>query len=455
MMDTINHTELNSRRAFLRTAAAGAVLAAVPSVLQGREAPTVLAPGVRGANDRIRVAVLGVNGRGKSHIEEIMKLSSMQVEVVALCDPDREVLLSRAAEFEKKYGHKVAVEQDFRRLYDDRNIDAVTLATPNHWHALQTILACQAGKDVYVEKPATHNIYEGRKMTEAAFKYNRIVQNGVQLRSSVAIREAIGHLRDGLIGRVYMSRGLVYRWRPDIGDQGVSRIPEGLDYDLWCGPAPMRPFTRNLVHYNWHWHWDYGNGDVGNQGIHQTDLCLWGLGLEKLPERITSMGGKFLWDDCKEVPEIQTSVYHYPSEKKMIQFEVRNWCTNLEDGAGVGNIFYGDKGYMVIKGYDTYETYLGQSREKGPSRSEKGEQALHFQNWFEAIRARDMSLQNGPVQTAHLSSALAHLGNISYRVGQQLEFDPVAERFTGSCAQEANQMLSREYRAPYLLPSVI
>jgi predicted dehydrogenase len=402
------------------------------------------------------VAVIGVNGRGQNHIEEIMGLSGKSnVEVAVLCDPDMPLLQTRAAEFEKKYGKKVAIEQDFRKTLEDKTIHAVTVASPNHWHALMTVWACQAGKDVYVEKPATHNIHEGRKMIEAAYKYNRIVQHGVQLRSSVAIREAIQHLRDGLIGRVYMARGLVFRWRPDIGDQGITPVPPGLNYDLWCGPAPLSPFSRNLVHYNWHWHWNYGNGDVGNQGIHETDLCMWGLDVDSLPERITSMGGKFLWDDCKEVPEILTSVYHYPKEKKIIQFEVRNWCTNLEDGAGVGNIFYGDKGYLVVRGYDTYETFLGEKREKGPSRSERGELTLHFQNWIDAMRARDMSKQNGPVQTGHLASSLAHLGNISYRLGIQLDFDPVAERFIGSGENEANAMLSRDYRAPYLLPEVV
>jgi predicted dehydrogenase len=449
----------NSRRSFLKTAAAGAVLAAVTPVTFAGEAikkPVIIPGGAKGAHDRIRVAVLGVNGRGKTHIEEIMGLADKaKVEVAVLCDPDMDLLQVRAKEFETKYGKKVMIEQDFRKTYEDKTIDAVTIATPNHWHALQTIWACQAGKDVYVEKPATHNIYEGKKVIEAAYKYNRIVQHGVQLRSSVAIREAMQHLQEGLIGRVYMSRGLVYRWRPDIGDKGISQTPPGLNYDLWCGPAPMRPFSRNLVHYNWHWHWNYGNGDVGNQGIHETDLCMWGLGVKSLPERITSMGGKFLWDDCKEVPEIQTSIYHYPKEKKMIQFEVRNWCTNMEDGAGVGNIFYGDKGYMVVKGYDTYETYLGEKREKGPSRSEKGELTLHFQNWFDAIRARDMSIQNGPVQTGHLASSLAHLGNISYRLGRQLEFDSVAERFIGEGESEANSMLTRDYRAPYLLPEIV
>lgn len=310
----------NSRRSFIRSAAGKAAVAAIaPSAFAMAESTSSASSNSRilGANDRIRIAVLGINGRGKTHVEEIMDLASKSnVEVVALCDPDMNLLKVAAADFEKKYGKKVAIEQDFRKIYEDKNIDAVTLATPNHWHALQTIWACQAGKDVYVEKPATHNIHEGKKMIEAAYKYNRIVQHGVQLRSSVAIREAVKHLEEGLIGRVYMSRGLVYRRRPDIGNKGISPIPAGLNYDLWCGPAPMRPFSKNLVHYNWHWHWNYGNGDVGNQGIHETDLCMWGLGVDQLPERITSMGGKFLWDDCKEVPEVQTSIYHYPKQKR-------------------------------------------------------------------------------------------------------------------------------------------
>ncbi|MCB0687649.1 MAG: Gfo/Idh/MocA family oxidoreductase [Saprospiraceae bacterium] len=450
--------ERNSRRSFIKKASQSALLAAaVPATLkESNTMPTILPKNPSGANDRIRIAVFGLNGRGNSHVKEIMGLSDKaNVEVVTLCDPDMNILQEKAMDFEKSYKKKVVIEQDFRNTLDDDSIDAVTIASPNHWHALQTIWACQAGKDVYVEKPGTHNIYEGKKMIEAAYKYNRIVQHGVQLRSSVAIREAVQHLQEGLIGRVYMSRGLVFRWRPDIGDKGISQTPKGLNYDLWCGPAPLRPFSENLVHYNWHWHWDYGNGDVGNQGIHETDLCMWGLGVQSLPERITSMGGKFLWDDSKEVPEILTSVYHYPKEKKIIQFEVRNWCTNQEDGAGVGNIFYGDKGYMVVKGYGTYETYLGKDREKGPSRSEKGELTLHFQNWFDAIRARDMSLQHGPVQTCHLASSLAHLGNISYRLGLQLEFDPIGERFIGHGENEANAMLSREYRAPYMLPEVV
>ncbi len=403
---------------------------------------------IMGANDQMRVAVAGVNGRGKNHIDGYSKVPNCQV--VALVDVDLNVANEQQKRIKDTYKKDVQVYQDFRKALENKDIDCVSLATPNHWHALQTVWACQAGKHVYVEKPATHNVAEGRKIIEAAYKYNRIVQHGVQLRSSTAIREAVQLLRDGVIGNVYMARGLVYRWRPSVGYQGISAVPAGLDYDMWSGPAPMRPFSKDLVPYNWHWHWDYGNGDVGNQGIHETDLCLWGLGVDTLPEKITSMGGKFLWDDAKEVPEVQTSIYHYPSQKKIIQFEVRNWCTNLEDGAGVGNIFYGDKGYMVIRGYDTYDTYLGEKREKGPSGKAGGD---HFQNFIDSCRANDKSMQHGPVETAHLASALAHLGNIAYRVDAVLNFDPVAEKFIGN--EDANRMLTREYRAPYVMPAQV
>jgi predicted dehydrogenase len=431
-----------SRRSFLKTTGAVAAVSFA--------APFILPASAKGANDRINVAVIGVNGRGKGHIEDYMKLENVQV--LTLCDPDMVVLKQRQQEFKTAYDKKVKLEQDLRKVYEDKDIDAVSIATCNHWHALATIWACQAGKDVYVEKPGSHNIWEGRKMVEAATKYDRIVQHGVQLRSSVALREAVQHLRDGLIGDVYLARGLVFRWRGDIGNKGFEPVPEGLDYNLWLGPAQERPFTRNLVHYNWHWHWDFGNGDVGNQGIHETDMCMWGLDVG-LPSKITAMGGKFLFDDCKETPEVLSSSYLYPDQKKMIQFEVRHWNTNSEDGVKVGNIFYGRKGYMLIKGYSTYETYLnvGDGKyEPGPTRSEGGD---HFANFINAVRAHDKSLLNGPVETAHLSSALAHLGNISYRLGRTLEFDPTSERFVND--DEADVMLKRKYRAPFVVPEQI
>ena len=454
----------NSRRKFIRNAATGAFFAAVtPGALKAEmiEAPTIIPSSAKGANDRINAAVLGVNGRGKSHIKSFMAQDNVQVTI--LCDPDMNVLKKRQDDFKKEYNKDVALEQDLRRVMDDKDIDVVSIASPNHWHALSVIWACQAGKDVYVEKPGSHNIWEGRKMVEAAQKYDRVVQHGVQLRSSPAVNEAINLMRDGYIGRVYMARGLVFRWRPSIGNKGFEPVPDGLDYDLWTGPAPKRPFTRNLVHYNWHWHWDYGNGDVGNQGIHETDLCMWGLDVG-FPTQITSMGGKYLWDDAKEVPEVLTSIYNYPEEGKIIQFEVRPWATNTEEGVTVGNIFYGEKGILVVDGYNKYKTYLGRDREPGKSGDDGGVVATgidrgaggttgHFANFIDAVRKRDRSLLNGPVETAHLSSGLAHLGNIAYRLNRVLTFDPDAERFVND--QDADKMLSRNYRPPYILPEVV
>lgn len=421
--------------------------ATVPSSLALMGMPTIIPSTAFGANDRMRVAVIGINGRGKDHIQGFMKQDN--IEVATLCDVDNVVLQAGAKAFEAKYSKKVNTEGDLRKVYDDKTIDAVSIATPNHWHALAAIWACQAGKDVYVEKPACHNLFEGRKLVEAATKYNRIVQHGVQLRSSLAIQEAIKHLREGLIGKVYMARGTVYKWRPDIGDLGKSAVPEGLNWDLWQGPAQVRDFSKNYVHYNWHWFWEYGNGDVGNQGIHETDLCMWGLDVG-LPETITSAGGKYLWNDCKETPEVLSTTYNYPKQGKVIQMEVRPWMTNKEDGVEVGNIFYGDKGYMVINGYNDYKTYLGKNREPGPARNAGGD---HYKNFVEAVRAKDKSMLNGPVETAHLAASIAHLGNISYRLGRTLHFDPTKETFVND--KEANGMLTRKYRAPFIIPDKV
>jgi predicted dehydrogenase len=423
---------MNNRRTFLISSGA-----ALTHAVAGKAA----------VNGRVRVAVLGVNGRGKDHIAGFQGLPD--AEVALLCDPDSNVAAERARSFEQRYSRKVETATDLRQVFERKDIDAVSVATPNHWHSLAAIWACQAGKDVYVEKPASHNVWEGRKLVEAAHKYNRIVQHGVQLRSSEAVQEAVQLLRKGVIGKVYMARGLVYRWRPSIGRKPEEPVPPYLDYNLWTGPAHLRPFSRRLVHYNWHWHWDYGNGDVGNQGIHETDMCMWGLDVG-LPERITAMGDKFLFDDDKETPELLTTLYHYPKQKKMIQFEVRHWCTNEEHGVGVGNIFYGSEGYLLIRGYDTYEVYLGQKREKGPARKAGGN---HYANFIKAVHSRKTSDQNGPVETAHLASALAHVGNISFRLGRVLQFDPSQERFLGD--DEANKMLKRNYRAPFVVPEKV
>jgi predicted dehydrogenase len=416
------------RRTFLHQAAATAA------------APRWLAS----ANDTIRVAVLGVNGQGWNHVGGYQKLRN--VEVAILCDPDRNVARQRAAEFEKTYGRPVRIETDLRRVFDNMEIDAVSIATPNHWHALATIWACQAGKDVYVEKPGSHNVVEGRRMIQAAEKYQRIVQHGVQLRSSPALQEAVRKLREGVIGKVYMARALVYRWRPSIGKHPEEPVPPGLDYDLWQGPAQPRSFSRRLVHYNWHWHWDYGNGEIGNQGVHQLDMAQWGLGVQ-LPRRVAALGGKFLWNDDQETPEVLTALCSYPEQNKMLEIAVRHWCTNEEQNVGVGNIFYGSEGYMLIRHYTAYETYLGQKRAPGPSAKAEGN---HHANFIQAVRSRRKPVLNAPVETAHYSAALAHLANISYRLGRVLEFDPAKERFVKD--PEADRMLTREYRKPFVVP---
>ncbi len=312
------------------------------------------------------------------------------MKVAVLCDPDEKVLASTLKGFESKYGYRPETETDLRKVYDRKDVDVVSVATPNHWHSLATIWACQAGKDVYVEKPGSHNIFEGRKMVEAAKKYDRVVQHGVQLRSSEAVREAVDHLRNGLIGKVYMARGLVFRQRPSIGHaKDPDTVPPGLNWDIWQGPVTSRAFSKRLVHYNWHWHWDYGNGDVGNQGVHETDMCLWGLGLDTFPDEITAMGGKFLWDDDKETPDVLTSSYFFKDRNQMIEFEVRPWATNTENGAGVGNIFYGSDGYLVIKGYNTYESFLGKDGKPGPKNKDGDPVAKHFANFIDAVRNRD------------------------------------------------------------------
>ena len=422
------------RRTFIFTSAGAAV---TDRLARGAESP----------NDTVRVAVLGVNGRGRDHIGGFSRLKNVQVAV--LCDPDQNVARRRAAEFEKRYSRPVKTETDLRRVFDDKTIDAVSVATPNHWHALATIWACQSGKHVYVEKPGSHNLFEGRKMIEAAAKYDRIVQHGVQLRSSAALQEAVQKLSQGVIGKVYMSRALIYRWRPSIGKLPDAPVPAGLDYNLWTGPAQERPFSRRYVHYNWHWTWDFGNGEIGNQGVHETDMCLWGLGVQ-FPSQIVSLGGKFLWDDDKETPEVLSSTYLYPEHKKVIEVEVRHWCTNQEHGVEVGNIFYGSEGYMLIRNYDRYETYLGAKREPGPSRSQGGD---HYANFIQAVRSHDKAQLNAPVETAHYSSGLAHLGNISYRLGRRLEFDPATEKFVND--PEAGRLLTRQYRPPFVVPDKV
>jgi predicted dehydrogenase len=407
-------------------------------------------------NDTIRVAVVGIRGQGNAHIRSYARMPN--VEIAALCDVDESVIAQRLSEMEKAGIKKPKTFVDIRRLLEDKSIDAVSIATPNHWHSLMGIWALQAGKDVYVEKPCSHTYWEGRQLVAAARKYNRIVQHGTNSRSSVALREAMQMLRDGVIGDVYMARGLCYKWRDTIGKKPDGPPPEGIDYDLWLGPAPQRPFNPNRFHYNWHWNWDYGNGDIGNQGIHEMDICRWGLGVT-LPERVYSTGGHFMFDDDQQTPNTQIATFDFNQggKKALLVFEVRHWITNHEAGINegkdsntIGNIFYGSKGYLAIDGYTNYRVFLGREQRPGPSRTEGGST---WANFIAAVRSRKQSDLHAEIEEGHLSSALVHLANISYRLGRSLQFDPAKEKFTGD--QEANAMLRRQYRAPYVVPEKV
>ena len=312
-----------NRRYFLMSTAMMAGSAAIKGLAQS-------------PNERVRVAVIGLGGRGSSHVNAWSRMPN--VEVAAICDVDESHIGEKFKLLESRgVKNKPTTHVDIRKLLESKDIDAVSIATPNHWHTLMTVWACQAGKDVYVEKPCSHNVFESQQIVAAARKYNRIVQQGSQSRSSPALREAVQRMREGEFGEIYMARGLCYKWRDTIGKTPVEPVPAGVDYDLWTGPAPMRPFTKNRFHYNWHWMWDTGNGDLGNQGIHEVDKARWGLGVTH-PTKVTAIGGKFMFDDDQETPNTLSASYEFDvdGKKKMMTFEVRHWISPHEAGIQEG-----------------------------------------------------------------------------------------------------------------------
>jgi predicted dehydrogenase len=425
---------MDRRHFIMSSAAAGAALR--PRVLPG-------------ANDTIRVACAGIRGRGNSLIRAFSEMPG--VEVAALCDIDESALAGRVAQLEKAGKKRPATFTSYRKLLEDKSIDAVGLATPNHQHTLQTVWACQAGKDVYVEKPCSHNIFESRQIGAARSKYGRIVQHGTQSRSSAPIREAVQKMGEGLIGDVYMARGLCFKWRDTIGRARPEPVPAGVHYDEWIGPAPKREFTRNRFHYNWHWLWDYGNGDLGNQGIHQMDLARWGLGVG-YPVKVSAMGGHYMFDDDQETPNTMVATFEFDGvgRRKLLVFEVRHWITNPEAGRSVGNIFYGSKGYLVYE--NGFRTFMGREQAPGPGPAAKGGGESHFANFIAAMRSRRYSDLTAPIEEGAISCDLVHLANISYRLGRTLRFDPAT--MTGPDDAEANRMFTRPYRAPYVVPKL-
>ncbi|MCX8037147.1 MAG: Gfo/Idh/MocA family oxidoreductase [Candidatus Sumerlaeia bacterium] len=397
-----------------------------------------------GANERIRVGVIGLGIRGSQHIEAVSRFKD--VEVAAVCDPDENRLSAGAAKVESRSGKKPSAFPDLRKILDDKTIDAVMIAACNHWHALATIWACQAGKHVYVEKPAMHNLFEGRKMIEAARKYNRIVAGGTQRRSSAMYRRAMQALHDGIIGDIYLGRWLINGARGSIGFKQPSDPPAWLHWDLWVGPARMEPYHANLVHYNWHWFWNFGNGEMGNNGPHSFDILRWGM-RKRLPVKIYSAGGRFGYKDQAETPNTQIASLEF-DDGTLMTCEIRGHHNNDEGGIW----FYGSKGSATI-GDGQFNVFLGRSKEPLPEPIAKESGGDHFRNFFDAIRAGDPKRLNADVEETVLSTALCELANISYRVGHSVVFDPKTETFPGDDA--ANRLLRREPREPYVVPEKV
>ena len=484
-----------NRRDFMKgTMAAGAAMAML--------GPTSR---VRGANDRLRIAVVGTGSQGGGHIKYFNK-EEQGVHVVAICDADRHQAETKAVAFEKKNGRKLKIYTDARELLEDKSIDAITSATPNHWHSLITIWACQAGKDVYIEKPVSHNIWEGRKMIEAARKYNRIVQTGTQRRSAESYIQAYDFIKTGNLGAVKWSRGFCYKPRHEgtngivNGTNGPIPVPETVDYNLWCGPAEMEPLRRKKLHYKWHWVWNTGCGDLGNQGIHEMDLARWSLGdPNHLAPRVLSFGGRFRVNDAGETANTQVIFFDY--KPAPLIFEVRGLPRKKGDssmdnyrGTRIGVVVQCEDGYFAAGegggwAYDNNGKRIKQFTGSGVS---------HHQNFIDAVRSHKVSELNADIEKGHYSSALCHMGNVSYRLGKKmsvgeirnsidndeimdsfermlehlkanevdLEKEPIAmgpmltmnprtERFVGEYSDMANMFVKRNYREPFVVPDKV
>jgi predicted dehydrogenase len=486
-----------SRRQFMNRSLAAAGVGASFAIGGTKSSGRII-----GANDTIRVAIAGLNGRGGSHVNEFVKMPG--IEIAYLVDPDTRTYARRLDEIQKHGGREPATTQDIRRALEDKLVDAVSVATPNHWHSLLTIWACQAGKDVYVEKPCSHNVHEGRVAVEAARRYNRIVQHGTQSRSSNEWALAAAAVHSGKLGKLLVSRALCYKPRGSIGVKPLADPPAEVAFDIWLGPAPRQPHHANLVHYNWHWFWDFGNGDIGNQGVHEMDKARWlippestGLGASAtFPKTVLSLGGRFGYQDQGQTPNTQISIMDY-GDTQLI-FEVRGLPTDGFHGQKVGNIAHFDSG--VLAGGKFYPQ--GESKPVPLAhivnlKPARGPGNGHFGNFIAAMRSRKIHDLNADILEGHYSAALCHLSNISYRLGtevpfnkrsaafgddkdacetfarmeehlkdkgvavdglnyrlgRKLTFDAATESFTGD--PKANELLTRDYRPPYVVPQKI
>jgi len=445
-----------SRRDFLKTTAVAAAPAVRPAWAQ------------RSPNETVNVAVVGFHGRGRSHYQAFARMPN--VKVAALCDVDERLFPAAAAQVEKIAGYRPDTEVDIRKLVQRKDIDAVSIATPDYWHALMTIWACQAGKDVYVEKPVSFTVVEGRRMVEAARKYKRIVQAGQNRRSEPRTRAAMRLLNEGKLGKVYRSKVEIVKPRGSIGRVQESSIPQGVNWDLYLGPSPYRAFTPNRFHYGWHFFWDTSTTDIGNTGVHHLDVARWGLGKNAHPVKVHSTGGVYVWNSDQETPNFQIGSIEY-ADGSMLDFELTNLYSPPDRAS---EVFYTAEGYLTAaEGWKTMRgtftprqpkisaagvderatnaSFPKASYEPGPAIEESGEPKVsHFQNFIDCVRSRKTEDLHCEILDGHMSATLCHLANISFRTGRKLVFNPETEKFVGD--EEANRMLTRKYREPYVLP---
>ncbi len=482
-----------TRRSFLRNTIAGTAAASAYAL-----SPKSWAQ-VKGANETLNVGVIGFKGRGGSHISGMRALQQKEkgVRIAALCDVDKKVLDAGVQSFDK-LNLGVAGYTDLRKMLENKNLDVICIATPNHWHALAAIWAIQSGKDVYVEKPVSHNVWEGRQIVNAARQHKKIVQTGTQSRSSQGIAEAAKWIQSGGLGKVKYARGLCYKPRGSIGlAQAEQPIPNDIDYDLWCGPAPLDPLRRKNLHYDWHWVWNYGNGDLGNQGIHQMDIARWILGEMELSPRVWSVGGRLGYKDDGQTPNTQIVFHDYA--KAPLIFEVRGLPRAKGDkamdnymGGSVSVVVECEGGNLLVP---NYSGAIAKDKDGKTVKEFKGV-SDHFENFIDAVRSRKQTDLNADILEGHLSSALCHTGNISYQLGKQLaqgeirdqikadrgaaesvgrmiehlkanevdldldklvmgpalKMNPKTEQFIGNAA--ADKMLTRDYRKPFVVPDL-
>jgi len=424
-----------SRRDFLKQSAAAGL--GLTAGMSGR---------AFAANDKISVACIGVRGRGNSVMHSFAE--EPDCEITHICDVRESVRLKRGAEMKQKTGRMPKLVNDYRTLLDDKSVDVFMVATPDHWHALLTIEGCLADKDVYVEKPASHNILEGKTAVAAARKRDRMVQVGTQIRSAAFLHEAFDYVNSGALGKVIYGKAWETSRNGAVHLPNDSEPPRGIDYDIWQGPAPERPYNEGIVGTAWRWLFDYGTGDLGNDGVHRIDYCRHMLGLETMPEAISCSGGKFFFDDDQQWPDTMLINYEYPG--KVLQYEMRLWSKPKLHGAGEGATIYGENGWVLLtntawKAYDAAGKLVKQGS------SDVGQQA-HIRNFLDAVRSRNRDSLNQEIYSGHVSTAMCHAGNISWRTGKKLRFHAETETFDDP---EANHYVGREHRKGFELPDIV